>query len=396
MKNLYKTGLVALLIALLAGAAQAETVTIQARYQPDQADFIDINPPGRLCLQWPSHCKNVWRSFSVDLPIEFSKPVLGQPMTQPAPRDMYYINMPGPTQAFITHDRTGEREEVTLEFVAWEMGVYSADPNRHPVNGSHPEGGHCGTLTIPPAGTYKVNGWWVMSQGPCYTSGGLPGGVWGDTQTNNMAAIVRVRTPNPHRMKHGMWRGNLSFTVGDGAQIDLGNGAQVSRGQQVDFNFELEVVHSFVIDFPPNSDKAVLQPDGGWERYWRGGPVPRRLFNEVPFRLWSSGPFKVYIECQRNMGTMCGLMHRPTAHQVPFSVALTLPPEHTHLGAPVLGQVLPVGQANALEFDSNATTWDRRGTLKYEVSGSDVIDEMLANPGATYSGLVWIIFDAEL
>lgn len=54
------------------------------------------------------------------------------------------------------------------------------------------------------------------------------------------------------------------------------------------------------------------------------------------------------------------------------------------------------GQANALEFDSNSTTWDRHGPLKYEVSGSSVIAQMLDNPGATYSGLVWVIFDAEL
>ncbi|WPO98145.1 hypothetical protein SFA35_15970 [Pseudomonas sp. HR96] len=391
LRNKIVAGLLGLL--LIAGV-RAETVTVQARYQPSQADFLDINPPGKLCIQYVYFCQNAWRAFSVDLPIEFSKPVLGSDDTAP-PRDQYYIDFPKPAQVTITHDRTGERQQANLQFVAWEMGVYSPDPNKHPMNGT-PYAAGCRAMGRPGDGAYKISGWRIDSFTPCHTSGGVYNGMWVTTQTNNVSAIIRLDTPNPHRMKHGMWRGSIEWTVGEGGQIDLGNGAVVNRGNTLKIEVELEVVHAFVLDFPPNSDKAVLQPDGGWERYWRGGPVPRRLFNEVPFRLWSSGPFKVYIECQRNMGTMCGLMHRPTAHQVPFSVALTLPPEHTHLGAPVLGQVLPVGQANALEFDSNATTWDRRGTLKYEVTGSDVIHDMLENDGATYSGLVWIIFDAEL
>lgn len=370
--------------------AWAETVSIQARYRPDQADFVDIHPPRGLCVEYAYFCVGVWKSFGVALPTEFTKHTIHGTAE---PRDQFYLALPPPTSVTVTHDRSGERQQVTLSFVAIGQRVF-APVDAHPAYSRMI--GACSVLGMREGVDHIVIGWWYPSLQPCYTTGGLPWGGEADSRSDNMEAIVRLQTPAPHRMKHGTWRGRVAFSIGNGGQIDLGNRATVTRAPLLEFEIELDVVHAFVIDFPPDSDKAILEPPGGWVSYEQGARVPRRLSRVQPFRLWSSGPFKVYTECQRSMGTVCGLQDRRSGHQVPFSVALTLPPAHRYNGAPVRDLVLPVGQDKALGFDSSGPSFDRRGALRYEVSGEAPIAEMLRHAGATYTGVVWIIFDAQL
>lgn len=380
----------ALLAVLNAPPALAETVYIKARYRPDQADFLDVNPPRGLCVYYVFLCTKTWKSFGVALPVEFSKHTIG---FAPDLRDQFYLRIPSSTPIEILHERTGERLQVNLEWVAFQQRVHAPD-DRNPGYGG--VNGGCSNMRGTSGADWAEVGWFFSGTTSCFTSGGLGWAMEEDSLSDNVESVIRIQTPSPHRMKHGFWRGRTEVTVGNGGDLDLGNRVSMLRGDRILIDIELEVQHAFVLDFPPDSDKAVLEPPGGWGAYEHGGQVPTRLYRVHPFRLWSSGPFKAYIECQRNMGSLCGLMDRRSGHQVPFSVALTLPPAHTQAGVSVEDRVLPVGRGNALQFDSSGRSLDRGGALRYEVSDRAVIAEMLRHAGATYSGTVWIVFDAEL
>ncbi|WP_213881538.1 hypothetical protein [Pseudomonas sp. dw_358] len=395
MKTLFRKllAVMALLTTLLPvlPAAHAETVSIQARYRPDQTDFMDVNPPYGMCVEYSFFCKQVWKAFGVPLPVEYTKHTIAR---APNPRDQFYVAVSPPVEVIITHQQTGDREKLMFSIPTVGQRVFGR-MDHHPAWSPFLDGG-CTAIGLHPGADFVTTGWIFPGAGACYTSGGLAVGMEGDTQSDEMSAIVRLDTPSPHRMKHGIWRGSVDIDVGNGGYIDFGNQAVVTRGARVTFDIELEVIHAFVIDFAPDSDRAVLEPPGGWAAYEHGGLIPPRLYRVQPFRLWSSGPFKAYIECQHNMGNTCGIQDRRSSHQVPLTIGLTLPPAHTHAGTSVQNVALGVGRANALQFDSAGKSLDRGGSLRYEIAGRDDITQMLKRPGATYTGMVWIVFDAEL
>jgi hypothetical protein len=380
---------------LAATPALAESVTVRALYRPDQADFIGTDPPGRLCVDFAYFCNQAWKAFALDLPIEFSKTSYNGAAN---PRDQYYVAVPGSTTVRVQHDRSGDFQDITLSFVAWSQRVISQPVAYNPVNNAGPPGcPRMGRVEI--VGDYAIAGW--MTPGACASSGAGGNGTQVQSQVDQIETIIRVDTPTPYRMKQGMYRGTASFTVGSGGAIDLGNAASVSRGATLEVNFELEVQHALVVDFPPGSQLAVLEPPGGWSRWASTGAgghgdgqnLPPRLYVQHPFRLWSSGPFKVYTECERNMVDRCGLRQRGGSDQVPFSVSLSLPGAVTHNGQTVRNLRLPVGQANALQFDSSTVAYNQPGALRYEVEGTAVA---AMRPGETYTGWVTIVWDAEL
>lgn len=90
----------------------------------------------------------------------------------------------------------------------------------------------------------------------------------------------------------------------------------------------------------------------------------------------------------------CGIRN-DASHEVPVTVAITLPGGIEHQGRPVQQLALPSGQAGALAFESAMPTLNRPGQLRFQVERNDV-QAMLRYPGATYAGQVTVVFDAEL
>jgi hypothetical protein len=373
------------LLGLDLPAAQAETVKISTRYRPDQADFIDVNPPGRMCVRYVWHCLDWWKGFAIDLPIEYTKVTEGYAADK---RDQFYLSTPQQVRVAITHDQTGERQEVVLSFVAFSQRVW-ASIDTNPAHAPSP--GECGLMMLRRASDHVEADWQLP--GTCFTTGLVPRGQLLASPVDDVQTILRLDAPSPHRMKHGMWRGSVTFSAGNGGDIDFGNRVTMTRGSLLQIDLELEVVHAFVVDFPPGSHLAVLEPPGGWPSFWNSHRQPSRLYREHPFRLWSSGPFKVYIECERSMVDRCGLRQRGGSSQIPFSVAISLPGAVSHNGQAVRNLRLPVGQANALQFDSSTVSYNQPGALRYEVDGAAAAT---MQPGETYTGWVTIIFDAEL
>ncbi|MGC1333160.1 MAG: hypothetical protein WA878_23560, partial [Pseudomonas sp.] len=192
---------------------------------------------------------------------------------------------------------------------------------------------------------------------------------------------------------NGTYRGTLTYSLGNGRQIDLGTGDY--NESVVNFNFELKVQHELRVDFPAGSYHAVLEPEGGWQQWLHGGQPPSRLRRVHPFQIWASAPMKMYLKCDQPLGGQCSMREPISGHQVPIVVAVTLPGEIRHDGAVVQGLPLPLGQAQALQFQNVAIATGRQARLHYSVE-QPYVAAMLRNSGRQYSGEVTIVFDAEI
>ncbi|UVL54651.1 hypothetical protein [Pseudomonas sp. B21-035] len=204
-----------------------------------------------------------------------------------------------------------------------------------------------------------------------------------------------LQLPSPLSLKNGVYRAQLQLSVGgSGADFDLGNRFTSVSTNMLTFNFEFTVKHPLKLEFPPGSERAVLEPPGGWASWINRGTPPQRLYRVLPFQIWTTGAISVHTRCEYDLGGRCGIRGRD-GHQVPLKVALTLPSSMKHQGAPVDNLVLPVGAPAALTIDTVEATLDRQARLLFEVSQADTAS-MLGYPGETFQGDVTLVLDAAL
>lgn len=379
----------ALLVLLLALPVAAQEVTITAEYRGGGNQFINTTPQAAFCRQWSHYCNGV---ETVGIPLTYDKKT-----THSAPdhRDLFYIKVPGRRTVTVTHELTGEAYQLTFEIFAVSQHVVT--PNNNPVFTRYIRGG-CGYLYTLGGGNWASYLWSVKDPANpeyCYPTGspGSPGMVR-DVTIGDFGVAYRLETPSPLRMKQGMYRGQATYQVGPGADFDFGNDVSNLNSNTLTINFELDVVHAFVIDFPAGSERVVLEPPGGWTQWLNNKRVPERLYRDLPLRIWSSGPFTVHTRCEYPLGGQCAIRNGTNDHQVPVQVALTLPSVILHNGQPVSRLPLPVGEATAIQMDATQPAINRGGSLHFQVDKS-AVSEMTRYPGARYEGDVTVVFDAD-
>ena len=384
-------------LALATGAVQALDVTISAEYLGGGSGrFDNTTPPGGLCKYWAATCRTM---TTVELPITYVKKT-----TKGAadPRDHYFIKLPSRRDVDVYHDETGEARRMTFEWMALSQSVVITKGSlafSHPLYNRSLNGGCSGIGYVSDNTLSKVTYLWRV------TNPQAPQGCWSynrfaanglvtDAIVQDTSVAYNLDVPPPYRLRAGTYRGSLTYTIGPGGDFDFGNDVSQLSGDTLTVNFVLDVRHAFLFEFPPGSDRAVLEPKGGWSAWLAGGKAPTRLYRDLPFRLWSTGPFKVYKLCQHTADVRCGIVN-DNAHQVPVEVALSLPGGIQYQGRPVEHLPLPTGRAAALQFESLMPTLNRPGQLHFEVGRADV-PSMLAHAGSTYTGQVTVVFDAEL
>ncbi|UVL20645.1 hypothetical protein LOY42_06985 [Pseudomonas sp. B21-023] len=74
-----------------------------------------------------------------------------------------------------------------------------------------------------------------------------------------------MNIPPPYRLKAGTYRGSITYRIGPGGDFDFGNDVSNLSGDSLTVNFELDVQHAFMFEFPPGSERAVLEPRNGWQ-----------------------------------------------------------------------------------------------------------------------------------
>ncbi|HCT08201.1 MAG TPA: hypothetical protein DIW86_22805 [Pseudomonas sp.] len=203
-----------------------------------------------------------------------------------------------------------------------------------------------------------------------------------------------IKTPNPLSMAAGEYTGSMVYTVGPGADIDFGD-VMIPNDNILAFNFTLSVDHQLKVEVPPGGNRIQLEPQEGWQAWLNTGRKPSRLFRDQTVNLWASSQFKMTLECAEPMGNTCS-MRNPAGHQVPFHVAVSLPPGlRDGSGLPVNRLPLRLDGSGTERFEPSMFIDRKPSTLHFEVK-ADAVEQMLEQPGSTYSGTATVVWDSEV
>lgn len=374
--------------------AQALEVTISAEYRGGGSGrFVNTTPPAALCRLWSGLCNG---KSTVDVPIAYSK---RSQQSAGDLRDRYYLKMPSRKQVEVFHELNGEMRRMNFDILSVSQQVHTpSNFSYSPLQGSVQGGCSNGSrLSSHAARTVTFHTYMRQPQAPepCWASySWAPVNHVDNSEVTQMGVSFLLDIPPPYRLAAGIYRGSLTYSIGPGGDFDFGSGVTALSGDSLTVNFVLDVQHAFIFEFPPGSERAVLEPKDGWQAWLGGAAAPSQVYRDLPFRLWSTGPFKVYKTCQYTLGDQCGIRNQHH-DQVPVEIAMTLPAGILHQGRPVTRLSLPTGPAAALQFESMQPTLNRGGQLHFSVARNGV-QAMLKQPGTTYSGEATVIFDAEL
>ncbi len=375
-------------------AAQALEVTISAEYRGGGSGrFVNTTPPAALCRLWSHLCNG---TSTVDVPIAYSK---RSQQSAGDLRDRYYLKLPARRQVEVFHELNGEMRRMNFDILSISQQAHiPTDFSYSPLQGSL-QGGCTGANRISSHAARTVTFHTYLRQpqapDPCWASySWAPANHVDNAEVTQTGLSFLLDIPPPYRLAAGIYRGSLTYSIGPAGDFDFGSGVTGLSGDSLTVNFVLDVQHAFIFEFPPGSERAVLEPKGGWQAWLGGAAAPVQLYRDLPFRLWSTGPFKVYKACQYLLGGQCGIRNQHN-DRVPVDIALSLPAGIQHQGRPVTRLSLPTGRVAALQFESMQPTLNRGGQLHFSVDRNGV-QTMLKQPGTTYSGEATVIFDAEL
>lgn len=387
--------LTALVGVLMPWYASAVEMTMAMRYQGEASGrFQNMTPAEEFCSIWPMACSELGVSgkYTADLPLKYEKRWTNR---APEVRDRWYIKLPAARKVDVVSD-SGNRFTLDFSFQAiYQLVVRTSSTGYAPGERDATSGCSGGPSVYRPA--RSIFSWRPkdpQAGGACYNFETRFFQEESVGRVDAFAVHYALLMPRPIGMPQGIYRGSLRYSIGPGGDLDFGTGLIGLGDDQLTIHFELDVQHDLYLNFPPGSERAVLEPPGGWGAWLGGRGAPSRLYRDLPMRIWSSGPIKIYKRCQHELGGICGL-RESSGHMVPVQVAVTLPAGMQHNGSPINRVAVPTHQAAALQIDAIDTVWNRPGQLHFEVAGSDV-PSMLAHPGSRYEGLVTVVFEAQL
>ncbi len=368
--------------------ASAVEIDLKLRYRGDHSGrFENITPPVDFCLIWPHRCQAALSLSAIDLPITYQKDNIGGDRDI---RNRHYIKMPSVRNVDVIND-SGRSYRLSfafttlsqrLNFLSGTMGALGVGGCLHLSSGRDRS---------------KVQYLWQlnrpMSPDACYDNDPASFGP-ASVSVAYFGSEYRLVMPRPVGMPQGIYRGSVEYSIGPGGDFDLGNAVTNLSDTRLTINFELDVQHDLYLEFPAGSDRAVLEPKGGWMAWLGGRGTPGKLYRDLPLRIWTTGPVRVYKRCEYELGDQCGI-RESAGHLVGVDVSVTLPTGLQHNGSPIDRLAIPTRQPAALLLEPVSTVWRQPGQLHFEVAGSNV-PPMLAHPGSHYEGLVTVVFEAEI
>ena len=407
-----------LLCAALAGAAEY-TVTAEYRAELGSATFVNTTVNTGVCAVQPSYCvpgSSTSTIGSFKTPISaISENGFVKLETRVNPRMGPYFMAPGEFRSVtLTNEATGSTRTVKFR-VAGFGGTYILS---QPVSGGH-EGhreiwydsvtGYSGWDHAPPPcylarmGSYTntdFNFFWRYPYGTsaCYKN--IFFDVPGPFRYKDFEFSYLMQMPSPLDMDAGVYKGNLTYDVGSGRDFDFGD-KMIPSDNVITVNFEFTVKAALKVDFPPGSNRAILQPLRGWQAWLNSGRNPPALSASHGFKISGSGPFKVYLRCDIQMGLSCGIQGQGVAAKgilvAPVDIAVTFPPGivQTPGNRPAIKAPLKSGVANAATFNISGLQKSQSATIHYDVAAEQTA-LMVESPGSTYQGIVTLIFDAVI
>ncbi|WP_330213521.1 hypothetical protein [Pseudomonas sp. Z18(2022)] len=319
---------------LLAGGAQALVQDITAEFVPDPTnpmknEFRNTTPESGVC-PWhiPARCKqlNIF-TIRTDFYAMSKGPLYPNPKD---PRQGAMWRVPSEWRDLqVTHTETGETSTVQMRIAGighrwdarpgasawWAPGVTWDSQWRVAPS-------PCESTGYIAASTTFALFFWLVPEGAGVCSR-QPGQEVSQFWYSTLEYAYALRTPNPLGMTAGTYTGSIKYSMGPGKDFDFGDNMETAETSFI-FNFTLDVTHILKVDIPPGGNRIELIPQGGWQAWVQQGRRPTRLFRDQTFNIWSSGRFKMQLECQFPMGNTCGLQ-AASGEMVPLNIAVSLP-----------------------------------------------------------------------
>ncbi|WP_207281092.1 hypothetical protein [Pseudomonas sp. FW300-N2F2] len=404
---------VSVLLFACVPAANAVSRDISAVFRPDSSKpqentFLNTTPVSGYCAQYPAQCGTA-RMFSILLPFTANSTSPIQAGHGDARQGAMFKVPANWRTAQVTHSVTGETETVEVR--------WSGIGSRYQFPGSVVDlvGGGVDVITAHKA--LWSGSSWVNAPSPCQYSGvGAYGSNWymffWKTPVESACAkkanylipsmsytyldfAYELRTPNPLKMSSGLYTGSLTYSVGPGQDLDMGD-VMIPSDPILTLNFNLTVEHTLKVDVPPGGNRVELVPQDGWQAWLNSGRKPVRLFRDQRFHISASSRFKMGLECQHISGNTCAIAETGTGHAVPVDVSVTLPDGLTDASGQPVNRRRLLRDGSGTELFQPGLYVDRRpGMLHFEV-GRGSVEEMLDGGATRYSGDVTVIWDSEV
>ncbi|PKA67484.1 hypothetical protein ATI02_0183 [Pseudomonas baetica] len=405
-RKVYTQVLLAAALSYSGGGAQAAVDEISAVFKPDPANpmsnkFVNTTPESGLCAWHPPatvQCKarNIFSLRNTAIRFRNSGSIIGGHAT---PQEGTMFKVPSEFRDVqVTHTATGKVETLQVRIAA--IGTRMDFP-RPPGQDAWVGGGNmfrdapspCIGVNYLAAGITMMLWFWIVPEnaGLCYRQVGqtLVSLVY-----QHMEYAYELKTPNPLGMETGEYRGNITYSIGPGADFDMGN-FMIPSDNSLTLSFTLDVQHQLKVEVPPGGNRVELLPQGGWQSWLNNNRQPARLFRDQTFNISASSRFKMKLECGQEMGDTCGLRNAAN-HQVPMQISVSLPNGLTRAdGTPVNRQPLLLSGAGTELFQPGFYVDRKPGILHFEVGREDT-KEMLKHGGSQYSGTATVVWDSEV
>ncbi|VVN84285.1 hypothetical protein PS710_01360 [Pseudomonas fluorescens] len=395
-------------MALSMPSTEAANREIRALFQPDPSQpaknvFLNKTQSSGYCGSYPDECA-LHNMFSIQLPVRFDS-------TRPIqPGDSIPLKVPANwRQLTVTNRETQETETVEVRIIGIGSNFVLSDSAAKLVGVTDILEGHQQLWT---------GSSWVYAPEPCQYSGV---GLYTPTTYRFFwkapveAACVKVaaftipsmyfdtldfayelRTPNPLGMSSGLYTGPISYTLGPGADFDLGPLMQPDDGS-LTLDFVLDVQHTLKVEIPPGGNLVILEPQGGWQSWLNQGRKPTRLLRDQTFNISASSRFKMILQCQYYSGNNCAMWEPNVGHTVPLEVSVTLPLGLVDAAEqPVNRRRLRRDGVGTELFQPSIYLNRKPGTLHFEVPRDEVAEMLKPGMARTYSGNVTVIWDSDL
>jgi len=383
-----------LLAGIISGIAGAAELNVTTEFTPDPTNtghnrFINTTPVSGYCKKYPQYCKD---SFSLSTEILVSERIMNEGET-----DKRFWTYQGLDSNFrvvkLTDTRTGETIDVRFRLnLLSQRYVYPEGGIDFDRAGIYPQEGCRGTIGVGGGKNYEFG--WIFPEGvsPCSRRPIIAAGEK-IVSMDTLSVGYIMETPNPLRISSGDYTGSVEYSVGNGAQIDFGEG--VYSHDRLVINIDARVNHDLSVSHIANGGQAQLQPPGGWGRWQQGGAEPEKLRAGATFRLTASGPFNVWMICEhQDVRGDCVIKNDASGEGVPVSTRLTLPGVINRDTMKLAEDVMLQANAPSLTMYADEYLIQQNSRVNFEV-GRAGTRQMLQQPGSTWRGGVTVVFDAH-
>lgn len=405
------SGSLALVTGFLATLAQAATVEISALFSPDPLnphfnEFKNTTPSSGLCNTFPIFCRSRGL-YSIRLGFEAQSqgPILANHADI---RQGVMIKVPAEVRIIQVHSSTGQTADLEFSITAFSGSNRTRDVNE--LTGRPPGSNAYYTNNV----LWNGMSWGFNAPAPCVLGAGMyPSNIdadyfWLTPQAaacgkspafdidhlllRNASVSYLMTTPDPLKMESGIYRGSITYTVGPGMDFDFGD-VLLPTDSSVTLNFTLDVQHTLKFQFPAGADRLALNPAGGWQQWINHGRRPEKLVANQDFKMWSSTPFSMKLQCEHAVGVHCGVKN-PAGDIVAVETRVTLP-EGLQDDAKRPVNRYPLSIVPSV-FAPTYYVDNGRAALHFDVAREQVKHMIEEHSGSTYSGSVTIIWDSSI